>query len=50
MIGKPEEALYGAYANLRVIRDGDVVIDVPNENRLNAVIDQDGLIKEFGCY
>lgn len=50
LIGQPEEALYGAYANLRVIHPGDDVTDDFNPNRLNAVIGADGRIKEFGCY
>ena len=50
LIGKPEEALYGAYANLRVIKPGDPVTEDFNPNRLNAVIGVDGRIKSFGCY
>jgi hypothetical protein len=50
LIGQPEEALYGAYANLRVIRPDTDVTDDLNPNRLNAVIGADGRIKKFGCY
>jgi len=50
LIGQPEEALHGAYANLRVIRPDDAVTEGLNPDRLNAVIGTDGRIKEFGCY
>lgn len=50
LIGQPEEALYGALGNLRVIRPRTDVTDDLNPDRLNAVIGEDGKIKEFGCY
>jgi len=50
LIGQPEEALYGALGNLRVIKPGQPITKDLNRDRLNAVIGSDGLIKEFGCY
>ena len=50
LVGQPEEALYGALGNLRVIRPGQPVTKDFNPDRLNAVIGRDGRIKRFGCY
>ena len=50
LIGQPEEALYGAYANIRVIWPDTPATTDRNPNRLNAVIGPDGRITAFGCY
>ena len=50
LVGQPEEALYGALGNLRVLKPGQVITKDLNRDRLNAVIGKDGLIKRFGCY
>lgn len=50
LVGQPEEALYGALGNLRVIKPGQAITKDFNPDRLNAVIGQDGRIKQFGCY
>ena len=50
LVGQPEEALYGALGNLRVIKPGQAITKDFNRNRLNAVIGKDGRIERFGCY
>jgi len=50
LVGQPEEALYGALGNLRVIKPGQPVTKDFNPERLNAVIGTDGRIERFGCY
>lgn len=50
LVGQPEEAIYGALGNLRVIKPGQAVTKDYNPSRLNAVIGRDGRIERFGCY
>lgn len=50
LVGQPEEAIYGALGNLRVIKPDQAITKDYNPNRLNAVIGRDGRIERFGCY
>ena len=49
-IGQPEAAIYGALANLRVVREGEAITQDYNADRLNAEIAADGTISRFACY
>ena len=49
-VGQPEAAIYGALANLRVVREGEAITQDYNADRLNAEIAADGTISRFACY
>ena len=49
-IGQPETAIYGALANLRVVRPNEAITQDFNPERLNAEINKDGNITRFACY
>lgn len=50
LVGQPEEAIYGALGNLRVVHAGDAETDDINPDRLNAEVGPDGRVTRFACY